>query len=176
MTTLRIRELREHKKLSLRKLAELAHVSPGLISQVERGLTQPSLDTLRQIAKALDTPIFSLLDDSLQHVSVVRESERMRLQSASGVQYSRISPGLGKIEMLEGFLPPGGSSVGERWSHPAEECVVVTQGRLLVDVDTQTHSLEVGDSCYFDSSLPHAYRNPYDADVRFIVAITPPSY
>lgn len=176
MAALRIRELRQHKKLSLRKLAELAQVSPGLISQVERGLTQPSLDTLRQIARALDTPLFSLLEDNLERVAVVREHERMTLHSASGVQYRRISPGFGKIEILEGFLPPGGASVGERWSHPAEECVVVTQGRLMVDVDGHIHCLETGDSCYFDSSLPHAYRNPYDQDVRFIVAITPPSY
>lgn len=176
MAALRIRQVRLHKKLSLRKLAELAEVSPGLISQVERGLTQPSLDTLRQIARALDTPLFSLLDDNVEQVAVVRQNERMSIQSASGVQYQRISPGFGSIEMLAGFLPPGGSSVGQRWSHPAEECVLVTEGQLLVDVGDDQHCLQTGDSCYFNSSLPHAYRNPYDKDVRFIVAITPPSY
>src|SRR5690606_40725076 len=146
MAALRIRQVRLHKKLSLRKLAELAEVSPGLISQVERGLTQPSLDTLRQIARALDTPLFSLLEDDVEQVAVVRKNERMSIQSASGVQYQRVSPGFGSIEMLAGFLPPGGSSVGQRWSHPAEECVLVTEGQLLVDVGDDQHCLQTGDS------------------------------
>lgn len=54
----RIREIREKKrsdgrKLSIRKLAEQAHISPSFLSDIERGITEPSLDTLRKIAVAL---------------------------------------------------------------------------------------------------------------------------
>lgn len=54
----RIREIREKKrsggrKLSIRKLAEQAHISPSFLSDIERGITEPSLDTLRKIAAAL---------------------------------------------------------------------------------------------------------------------------
>lgn len=176
MQTLRIREVRKQKSISLRHLAQKAKVSPGLISQVERGLTQPSLDTLRQIARALEVPLFSLLDAAEESACVVRADRRMVVSSPTGVQYQRLSPGFGKLELLEGFLPAGGSSVAEKWSHPSEECVLVLEGRLQVQVADDTYDIGAGDSCYFDSRLPHAYCNPTREPVRFIVAITPPSY
>jgi len=51
------------KKMTLRKLAELAHISPSFLSDIERGITAPSLDTLRKIALALNVPPSELLID-----------------------------------------------------------------------------------------------------------------
>ena len=93
-----------------------------------------------------------------------------------GLTYSRLSPGSGRIEVLEGVLQPGASSSDEPWAHPSEECVVVAAGELVVEVRGRTHTLAAGDSCYFDSRLPHRYRNETDDPVRFTLAITPPSY
>ena len=56
----RIRALRLKKKLTLQAVAERARVSQSLISQVERGLASPSVNTLRRIAGALDVPIAAL--------------------------------------------------------------------------------------------------------------------
>lgn len=173
---LQIRAIRKAKKMSLRELAVLANVSTGLISQVERGLTQPSLDTLRQIAKALEVPLFSLFETSVADVTVLRQHQRMTVSSASGIAYQRISPGKGNLEILEGFLPPSSSSAAEKWSHPAEECVWVTEGELTVLVGEEVYILKQGDSCYFDSRTPHAYVNNSSNETRFMVAITPPSY
>jgi transcriptional regulator with XRE-family HTH domain len=49
-------------KLSLRELAERTNVSNAYLSQLERGLHEPSLTVLRSIASALDVPLSSLLD------------------------------------------------------------------------------------------------------------------
>lgn len=49
-----IRVQRQLADLSLRRLAELTHVSNAYLSQIERGLHQPSLRVLRAIAEALD--------------------------------------------------------------------------------------------------------------------------
>jgi transcriptional regulator with XRE-family HTH domain len=48
-----IRQQREHAKMSVRRLAELAEVSNPYLSQIERGLRKPSAEILQQIAKAL---------------------------------------------------------------------------------------------------------------------------
>ena len=48
-----IREQRRHAELSLRKLASQAGVSNPYLSQIERGLRQPSARILKDIAKAL---------------------------------------------------------------------------------------------------------------------------
>lgn len=177
METLRIRQVRERAGFSVRGLATAAEISAGLLSQVERGLTEPSLETLRRIAAALDVPLFSLFAEAEQTAAVVRGDRRATVQSPhSGVRYTRISPGFGKLELLEGTLEPGGRSSASPWSHPSEECVLLVEGQIVVTVDGKRYSLEAGDSCSFDSRLPHDYRNETELPARFILAVTPPSY
>ncbi|MEV4170657.1 XRE family transcriptional regulator [Nonomuraea sp. NPDC049709] len=174
----RIRKLRTERGLTLAQLAAAAGVSGGLISQVERDLADPSLETLRKIAKVLELPLFSLFQEpDAAAVAVVRQDKRMLVRSPTGgVAYTRVSPGHGRLEVLEGRLEPGGSSAAEPWAHPSEECVLVLRGRLVVEVAGAEHLLEEGDSCYFDSSLPHRYLNPGAEPVDFLIAATPPSY
>lgn len=170
--------MRTSQGLTLAHLAEQTGLSTGLISQVERDITDPSLETLRRVARALDVPLFSLFrDDDQSATAIVRADRRVRVASPHGqITYARVSPGSGRLELLEGTLEPGGESSPEPWSHPSEECVVVLHGLLVVEVDAEEHTLDVGDSCYFDSRLPHRYRNPYGDPTRFLVAVTPPSY
>lgn len=174
----RIRAIRQLRELSIRQLADRAEVSTGLISQVERGINDPSLQTARAIAKALQTPLFDLFQEpDRSEVAVVRAERRMALRSPHGdLTYQRISPGSGALEMLEGRLEPHSASSQEAWSHPSEECVMVTEGVLAVEVDGQMQRLAVGDSCYFNSRLPHRYVNETGRSTRFLLAITPPSY
>lgn len=174
----RIRELRGSRGFTLARLAELTGLSKGLISQVERDITDPSLETLRRIARALDLPLFSLFREDEQASSVVvRADRRIRVASPHGhISYARVSPGVGRLEVLEGTLEPGGESSPQPWSHPSEECVVVLEGRVVVEVGDEKHELLEGDSCYFDSRSPHRYVNPDVSTARFLVAVTPPSY
>ena len=56
----KLRSLRQARDLSLKSLAEEAGISIALLSQVERDQVDPSLDTLRKLARALNVPLFSL--------------------------------------------------------------------------------------------------------------------
>lgn len=174
----RIRAIRQQRELSVRDLAREAGLSPALISQVERGINDPSLDSLRRIAQALDVPLFNLFQQPQEApIPVIRADARVQVRSPHGaIVYSRLSPGSGKVEVLEGILQPGGMSSDEPWAHPSEECVVVTKGRLIVEIDGVRHSLRPGDSCYFDSRLPHRYINEAKSSCTFMLSITPPSF
>jgi transcriptional regulator with XRE-family HTH domain len=174
----RIRSVRTTRNVTLRRLASDAGVSPALISQVERGITDPSLDTLRRIAQALDIPLFDLFQDpSESEVAVVRAASRSLIRSPhGGLSYSRVSPGFGKLEVLEGVLEPHRVSSETPWAHPSEECVLVTVGLLTVEVDGDLYHLRQGDSCYFDSRRPHRYLNDHDIAAVFTLSVTPPSY
>ena len=59
-----IRTQRQLAKLSLRDLAGLTDVSNAYLSQIERGMHEPSVRVLRSIAQALDIPADSLLRDA----------------------------------------------------------------------------------------------------------------
>jgi transcriptional regulator with XRE-family HTH domain len=174
----RIRELRTARSMTVTELARAADVSIGLISQVERGISDPSLETLRRIARVLETPLFNLFaENDGERVAVVRKDARMYVRSPRGeITYQRLSSGSGKIEVLEGRLDPGSASSEEPWSHPSEECVVVLTGTLVVEVEGARHALDTGDSASFDSRAPHRYLNETSEPVRFLLSITPPSF
>ncbi|NUR06324.1 MAG: helix-turn-helix transcriptional regulator [Nocardioidaceae bacterium] len=174
----RIRALREERGLSVRRLAAAASVSPALVSQVERGINDPSLDSLRRLAEALDVPLFDLFAEPREEhdLTVVRAADRIEVGTPGDVRYTRLSSGSGVLEVLEGVLEPGGRSSSEPWSHPAEECAVVTSGRLLVEVAGRRATLEAGDSCSFDSRRPHRYLNDGDERAVFVLSVTPPSW
>ena len=55
-----LRSQRSQAQMSLRQLADLAGVSNPYLSQIERGLRQPSAEVLQQIAKALRISVESL--------------------------------------------------------------------------------------------------------------------
>jgi len=56
-----VRTQRQLAKLSLRELAELATVSNPYLSQIERGMHEPSVRVLRSIARALNVSAETLL-------------------------------------------------------------------------------------------------------------------
>ncbi len=173
----RLREIRAGRGMTLTALAEASNLSTGLISQVERGLNDPSLETLRKVSKVLDVPLFSLFRDDDDPVVVVRRKRRMLVQSPSqDITYSRISAGNGLLEVIHGRLNPYSASSQEPWSHPSEECLVVLHGALCVEVAGVDYELCVGDSCSFDSTRPHRYKNHFDQPAEFMISITPPSY
>lgn len=174
----RLRNLRHDRGLSLKQLSEEASISIALLSQVERNQLDPSLDTLRKLAKALNVPLFSLFhEEPTATAAVVPHDRRLSITTTPGaVTYTRISPGFGRLEVLEGTLAPGAASSPVLWEHTSEECAVVMHGTLTVEFPDESYTLNAGDSVYFDSKRPHRYVNASAASCTYIVAVTPPSF
>jgi transcriptional regulator with XRE-family HTH domain len=81
---------RQMADLSLRGMAELTKVSNAYLSQVERGLHQPSLRVLQAIAEALNIPADALLAQA----GVVPTSDPSADARASTEEAIRSDPGL----------------------------------------------------------------------------------
>lgn len=58
----RIKSLREGKKLTQEKLCEKVDINPVHLSNIERGVANPSLALLMRIAEALEVELWELLD------------------------------------------------------------------------------------------------------------------
>jgi len=69
-----------------------------------------------------------------------------------------------------------GSTSGLALSHCAHEAGVVIQGRIELRVGETSQVLEAGDGYYFDSRLPHTFRNVSGSESQIISAVTPPTY
>ncbi|SCK28401.1 helix-turn-helix domain-containing protein [Vogesella sp. LIG4] len=118
-----IRDLRKHKKVTLSELAARINRSVGFLSQVERGVSRPTVADLTAIGEALDTPAayFYHLGQTRAPTCVTRPGERRTVYFADGVTDVLVSPSMSAgFTMLESFLEPGASS-GERPIHDRDE-------------------------------------------------------
>jgi transcriptional regulator with XRE-family HTH domain len=175
-----LRQLRRDRDLTVEALAVTAGVSAGLISQIERGIGNPSFSTLLKLAHTLGVPLGTFLSDPTAprgHM-VVRKHERKRLElSGAGLVYELLTPDLQhNLQVLNTRMPPGFDGAGRTFRHPGEECQHVLSGKLEIFVGDEKYELSEGDSITYDSDLPHWYRNPTTEWAEFIGAVTPPSF
>lgn len=92
----KVEKFRKEKGYSSRELAKIADITPSMLSQIERGLANPSIQTLKVLAKALDVPTFSfLLEETNTEDLVVRYNERKKwlLKTSPMNYYPLILPG-----------------------------------------------------------------------------------
>jgi transcriptional regulator with XRE-family HTH domain len=188
-----IRSLRRDRGLSAVVLARRCGVSPSLISQVERGLTAPSLEVLWAIAKALDVPMGTFFQapgpnatgteeaesssGTQPKASVVRAGRRKRLGLTPSLTYQLLSPDLQhKIEFVWAEFSPGEEGPLEPFVHAGEEQMVVIQGEMHVWIGDEVWLLGPGDAITFDSAVPHRAGNRGTTPAIIIAAITPPSF
>jgi mannose-6-phosphate isomerase-like protein (cupin superfamily) len=80
------------------------------------------------------------------------------------------------IQILHERYAPGADTGETLLRHDAEEGAVVIRGRLEVTVGDQRRVLEPGDAYYFDSRLPHRFRNVGEEECEVVSACTPPSF
>ncbi|AUT46586.1 helix-turn-helix domain-containing protein [Achromobacter sp. AONIH1] len=173
----RLKELRTARNLSLRDLAAQAGVSATLLSQVERSVTDPSLETVRRLAAVFGESITSLFaEPNAPAVWISRPGNRSKLTAPAGrVSYERLTAGQSDLEVLRAVLAPGQVSADEPRGHPSTECVYVIQGELVAQIAGVDHLVKSGESISFDARLAHRYRNDSSGTVEIILSITPPS-
>ena len=175
----RIREIRENKELSTRKLASMSGISASLVSQIETGKVEPSVSSLRKIALALDVPLFYLvLENPSRATKLVRIEDRSRVDFPdAGLEYEIIhSDFQKKMGIMIGTLKPGGATSVDLLAHSGEECLIILDGSLKIEVGREILELMTDDSLYFDSSVPHRLFNDSDIPCRFYLIITPPKF
>ncbi|HIL42548.1 MAG TPA: cupin domain-containing protein [Gammaproteobacteria bacterium] len=156
----RLRLRRKKLKLSMKEVAISSGLSIGFISQVERGLTSPSLTSLTAIANFLRSDVTNFLSQPKSKSSITRHQERdVYTINKNGLQYERLSdsfPGhtLNSVIIHE---MPGHRS--ESISHEGEEFFFILEGAITIYIDGVVNILEAGDSLHFDSSRSHSAWN-----------------
>lgn len=175
------RMLKERRsgRFTVEELATRAGVSAGLISQIERGIGNPSFATLMRLSQALGLPVAAMFHGpNLDHNQIhVRRSERPRLEvPADGIVHEMLVPDTDrKLGLIQTTLPPGFSNEDLPYSHAGEEIVLLVSGKLDAMIGGARFELEVGDSLAYDAAVPHAWSNKTSKPVQILVASTPPS-
>jgi transcriptional regulator with XRE-family HTH domain len=178
-----LREARKSKDLSLKDVADATGLSIGLISQIERGLTTPSMRSLRQIADAVGVSVSSLFartdaEDAGESRHITRKHMRRVLNLDSiGMHMEIMTPEEGTpIQAFVAYLLPGGMSGTEFDSHIGHEFGIIIDGQLELFLGPQRYLLNPGDSFSFNSQTPHRYVNSGPTMTYIHWIITPPIY
>ncbi|MGX4599182.1 helix-turn-helix domain-containing protein [Faecalimicrobium sp. JNUCC 81] len=175
-----ISEYRKGKELTIKELANLIGVTPSLLSQIEKGSANPSINTLKQIANALDIPMFNFfINDVATESLVVRKDSRKKIMFAEddSFSYELLTPNSkGDIEFMLMKIPPKKSSSKELFSHKGEEVAYVMKGSVNIYLMNEVVELNCGDSIKIPPHSNHKWENITDFDCEVIFAVTPPSF
>lgn len=165
---MKIRRLRQDKRMTLQDLAEATGLSKPLLSQIENDQVIPPLATLLRISKALKIGLHTFFEEegATDKCILVRSGESRRLprranRSAAAPPYTYHSLAYGKKHKnLEPFLvefEPRPWQDDQLVSHEGEEFLYLLEGELEFHYGDQVMTLKAGDSVYYDSTEPHGY-------------------
>lgn len=174
----KIRDLRLRRGLTVQQLAGATGLSKGFISQVENHRTSPSLATLNDLARALDTSAAYLVVEEDQVPCVIRAGQRSRVPAggnASRVEVLSAQPKR-NLELIQVDLPPGLEAGDHRHYHHGEQCLLCVEGQVRLTCGDHIIELAPGDSCHFDGRVPHAIENRGSTSARVLIAMTPAAY
>jgi transcriptional regulator with XRE-family HTH domain len=173
-----IRARRLELKLSLREVAQRVGLTASFLSQVERDLTSPSIESLHKISEALQVPIFHFLTEPDAKSPVVRHNQRLQLTSPdSHLMYELLTPNLNcRMEAFLAERKPGDEKIAERLRQYTEEFMYVLQGQLEIQLGEDIYLLEPGDTIYFEGPSLRRLAARGDTPLRFISVITPPIF
>jgi len=175
-----IRALRKSRKYSLNELAIKIGRSVGFLSQLERGLSDPSLSDLRKLAATLDVPLGFFFghepSDPAESGYIVRANARRRLGDVSdGLFEELLSPDLGgAFEMFRSVFEPG-AEMATFQMRETEEAGYVVSGSMILFVSDRSFVVGEGDSFRFRHE-PYRWHNPNDDPCVIIWTIAPPVY
>jgi DNA-binding transcriptional MerR regulator/quercetin dioxygenase-like cupin family protein len=170
------RRLRTGRGLSLAQVAKATGVSVGFLSALERGQMRSSVATLRRIARFYRTNILSLFETDSYNSRLVRPSERKILEAAPDVRMELLAWGNTAMEPHLFRVKPGGGS-GDSYSHEGEEFLHVLRGDFEIWLNESEHyRLKPGDSLYFESAMPHRWKNPGRTETWILWVNTPPTF
>lgn len=156
-----VRRLRESHGLSLSQLSERSGVAKATLFKVERGRTNPTLDTIVAIAETFDVPVTSLISTPPRaDVEVLRAGEGQDISddSSNGQVLRSQVIGAGSLEIHSQTFFDGRSETSASHGAGAREHVMVRSGQIRVGPVGQEEVLSTGDYATYPADRTHRWQ------------------
>ena len=177
----RLQLVRKSKGMSQRELAKRVGVTNSTISLIEQDKVSPSVGSLKKVLDGIPISLadfFTLdLDVGLPDNPFYTADEVPDVGS-NGVHYFLVGQHRPMRQMciLREVMPPGTDTGETSLRHEGEEGGVVITGQVEVTVGEQCRVLGPGEAYYFESRIPHRFRNVGDEDAVIFSANTPATF
>ena len=166
-----LKQLRTERGLTLGQLAKESGVSKAILSDMEKGESNPTINTIIKVSKGLNVPYSRLMEGVEPESTLVRQQETV--MQANENHHYRIfcyfttSPKR-NFELFRVELDPNSSNVSIAHPPKSQEYLYVLEGELTLETETASYTLHPGDSLGFASSVPHTYHNRQTEQAVFL--------
>ena len=155
-----LKRLRMERNLSLGQLAELSGVSKVMLCQIEKGDTNPTINTIWKIANGLKVSYTALMEKSEHVATVIAKSDIVMQNDEDGHYrlycYYPTSPQR-NFEVFQVELDAGYSHTTIGHSEKSQEYIMILEGELSFTVNDQTFILHQDEAISFTASAKHTY-------------------
>ncbi|MBW6410659.1 helix-turn-helix domain-containing protein [Clostridium weizhouense] len=170
---------RKKNGMTIREFADYSGISTSLISQIERGQGNPSLNVLELIAKSLNVPLFTLFINDIDTDSLIskkKDRKKIYRENNDHIVYDVLTPDFMKahIELLMMDLNPHSSTIESHYLHiDKEEIAVVMKGKVYVELEGIEYFLEEGDVVRIPPNVKHKFLNKSSQTNNILFVLTP---
>ncbi len=173
---MKIREIRTHQGLTLKKLAEHSKLNINTLSMVEKGKTSPSVGTLQQLARALGVPINAFFESNITSKRIIFTSKDQRPHTTC---CNAVIQNLGKdlkdaaIEPFVIIMEKDAGSGGRMIVHTGLEFAYCLSGKIQYIIGESEYPMVPGDSIVFEAPIPHRWENIHAGESQMMLIISP---
>ncbi|MGK9273528.1 XRE family transcriptional regulator [Williamsia muralis] len=162
----RLKQLRQHRDLTLIDLAAETGISTSTLSRLEAGLRRPTLEQLLPLARAYGVTLDELVD------APPTGDPRVNMRPIPIGDGSTVVPLTrrpGGIQAYKFVLPAGRDDVEpDLRSHEGYDWAFVLNGRLRLVLGEHDLILEPGEAAEFDTRTPHWFGATSSGPVEFL--------
>ncbi len=172
----KIRDLRCAAQLTQEELAERADLTDGFISQVERGRTSISIDSLKQILDALNITLADFFRD-VEPIRIVFNQQDWVTMEDKDCQIALIVPGATNRAMEPVLLElPAGSSTKQHPPFQGDSFGYILKGRVQIHYGSEVYRAKTGECFYFSADREYRIANPYSRQAKILWLTSPPNF
>lgn len=171
-----LRELRRSRRITIQQLADGLNRSTGYVSQLERGLSQPTLKDLYAACTIFGVPMSWFVDLEEKQPDAEREKDfivrggQRRFMLHRGARTELLTPQLDSdVEFMMSTYEPGLETEPKNVPTAGAEYGYILKGRLELWVDEEMFELSEGDSYRFNRSSTYHSRNPSKTEPTIII-------
>ena len=173
-----LRIVREKRSKLQLEIAQQADISVSMLSQIERGLVSPSIDTLFAVSASLDLDVAELFRriSTVPTVRIYNAKDRLSTKK-SGARYEQLMASIYTNYPFELFLlevEPGRTAGALSSGHEGIEMGYVLQGIATLIVGAESYTVSAGDSVCFSCQSSHSLSNTGEELFKAVWSVAPP--
>ena len=179
----RIRELREIEGFTLEEMAKKTDLSLEEYRSCEEGKEDLNFAFIYRCANILGVNVTDIIEGyspKLRSYTVTRQGSGQEIAKAHGMTYFNLAYDFKNriaepLYVTSPYDPAAEAREIELTTHAGQECDIVVQGQLTVQIGKHREVLRAGDSVYYDSSTPHGMIATGGEDCVFYAIVLNPT-